>query len=117
MPKTLVKNLAKNLVKNLAKNPNELEMSTPQIWSKTWFPGRIRNELWVLETTFKKSLVHFGRWIDNLKGLQMVSLTTSDGFSPLILSHCFSQNLSQAPTDSPEHPQHDLLVFQKQIAK
>ena len=47
MPNTLVKNLAKNLVKNLAKNPDELEMNTPQIWSKTWVPGRIRNELWV----------------------------------------------------------------------
>ena len=47
MPNTLVKNLAKNLVKNLAKNPDELEMNTPQIWSKTWVPGRIRTELWV----------------------------------------------------------------------
>ena len=34
------------MVKNLAKNPDELEMNTPQIWSKTWVPGRIRNEHW-----------------------------------------------------------------------
>jgi len=35
MPNTLVNNLANNLVKNLATNPDELEINTPQIWSKT----------------------------------------------------------------------------------